>query len=174
MKILREIYSFIYISMNSHIISLSQSQLEYTLVPTTARINKLPCPLHPLRLVPMLLYTKLNSSNTLLRWLPRSLEKITSLEIRIWMDDCIQVRLTPRAILFHPLDVCLVRPLKHSVASNVISLFFHIFSHTAQEIFIVDTCRLKQCGKVVNGEMSVWASVGLASAGGTFRENSLA
>lgn len=81
--------------MDNHIISLSQSKIEYTLSGSTTRINKLSYPLNPLRPVLMLLFTKIDSSSILLRWLSRGLQKIASLEIRIRMNDRIQISLTP-------------------------------------------------------------------------------
>lgn len=81
--------------MDNHIISLSQSKIEDTLSGSTTRINKLSYPLNPLRPVLMLLFTKIDSSSILLIWLSRGLQKIASLEIRIRMNDRIQISLTP-------------------------------------------------------------------------------
>lgn len=59
------------------------------------------------------------------------LEEIAALEISIWMDNGVEIRLAPGAVLLHLLDLGFVNPLEDSVAGNVVPSLFYILSYLA-------------------------------------------
>lgn len=88
-------------------------------------------------------------------------EEVAALEVGVGMDNGVQIRLTPRSVFFDSLDVRFMCPFKDSVASNVVTSLFNILSYPPEQVFVMDTCRLKKPNKIVDGEMSIWAAMGL-------------
>lgn len=80
------------------------------------------------------------------------------------MHDRIQIRLTPRSIFLHLLDLALVCPFEDPIAGNVVPLSAHVFTHSAQSFLVVNTGGLKKSDQIIDRVMAVWASMGLANA----------
>ena len=90
------------------------------------------------------------------------------------MDDGIKVGRPPGPVFLHPSNIRLVRPLKNTIARNVIPLFLYVFLDPSQYITIVDACLLQQRRQVVDAEVAVWASVTLSVARWMFGQDLLA
>ena len=90
------------------------------------------------------------------------------------MHDNIQIRRAPAPILPHPLQLPLMRPLKHSVARNMIPFLLHILFDAPQHLPIVHPRRLQQRREVVDAEMPVRTAMALATSRRMLRQDFLA
>ncbi|KAG5302920.1 hypothetical protein I7I50_02613 [Histoplasma capsulatum G186AR] len=81
--------------------------------------------------------------NILLHNLPQILQQITTLEIRVGMDNRIKIRLAPTPLVPHFFELRFMCPFKHPITSNVIASFPHVLPHPSQNFLIVNTCRLE-------------------------------
>ena len=92
------------------------------------------------------------------------LQQITALEIRIRMDNHIELARRPTTIILDPLNIPFMRPFEDAIARNMVSLLLDILPDAAEHIPIVDARGLQQAGEVVEAEMAVRTAVRLARA----------
>ena len=101
-------------------------------------------------------------------------QQVAPLEVRVRMDDDIQLRRGPAAVLLDALQLGAMRPLEDAVARDVEALLVHVLADAAQHVAVGDARRLQQGGQVVGAEMAVRAPVTLAAAGRVLGQDLLA
>lgn len=96
-----------------------------------------------------------------------------ALEVLIRMQNRVELRAIPSAVLLDLLDLVAVLVLKHAVARNMVPLPLYIVAHLVERLPVVHTRLLEQTNQVVWRESAVGAAVRLARSWQRFRRQLL-
>ena len=90
------------------------------------------------------------------------------------MDNDIQIRCSPRPVVFDSFDFSLVGPFKYPVACNVIPFLLNIFPYPSEDVSVIDPRGLQQCREIVYAEMAVRTAMALSASWRVFAQDLLA